>query len=290
MRVEIGSLFSESKSRELIGDYLLGTQVQALREELLKASQFLNNEPAKNAKRVSNFYILCDSVSEGYKRNKVQWYVHFRAASVGAIDHRKRADLCALLEYGIEADIPVGLPSDFLGDEVAGRLPTVQSGGQDPSMLVDVAEIINQEEYVPLGVSPFVVGLQGIDRCNCAWGHSVEAMPRDLPLECFQRCTNREHVLVVGSVFCGQNKFPYQIVEGRSEIFEKISNDKWNPFGNRGTRNDFPDVFIPGTFPLSHHFCWVRLEIPLRLGVEFVEVLLSPVELALHGIRDSCGE
>lgn len=109
-------------------------------------------------------------------------------------------------------------------------------------------------------------------------------MSRDLPHKCLWGCTNREHIVAVGSVFRNHNKLPYQIVEGRSEILEKIADDEWNPFGNRGVGNNLSDVFVRRTFSLSHQFGWIRSEIPVRLDMELVEVLLRPVELALNRI------
>ena len=258
--------------------------MQTLYEELLKAGQFLDNEPAKNAERVSNFYVLCASIREGYKGDQVQWRINFRPASVGTIDHREGADLCALLEYGIETNTPVGFSADFFDDKIVGGLPAVQGCGQNSSMLIDVAEIVNHGECVPIGVYPCVIGLQIINLCKSLRGHSVKAMSGNLRLKCVLGRTDREHVLVIGSVLSGQDKFPHQIVEGRPEILEKVADDKWNPFGNRATSDNFPDELIRGTFLLSDHFGGIRLEIPLRLNIEFVEVLLSPVELALNRI------
>ena len=138
-------------------------ETQVSDEEVLKPVQLLKNKAHENPQRVSNFYVLCGSLVERYKRNQIQWHVHFRAASVGTVNHREGADFCALLEDRLETSVPVSLPIDLLGDEVAGSLRPVKTRSQDTAMLVDVAEIINYEQYVPFSVGTVMVGLQSIN-------------------------------------------------------------------------------------------------------------------------------
>jgi len=83
---------------------------QPLCEELIESAQFLDNETYKDAAGVPNFYVPGNSVSKGYKRDEIQWPVHFRPSSVGAVNHREGANLRALLEYGIEANVSVDSP------------------------------------------------------------------------------------------------------------------------------------------------------------------------------------
>jgi hypothetical protein len=113
-------------------------------------------------------------------------------------------------------------------------------------------------------------------------------MAGELRLKSFRSCTDGEHIVVVGSVLSGKHKFPYQVIEGRPEILEKIADNQGQAKWNRKISDDLTDKFIRGTLGLSHHFCWMRFVVPRCFRLDNIEMFLCPDELPSNRIGDGC--
>jgi len=224
----------------------------------------------------SNVHVLCGSLVERYKRQEMGFHIHLQSRSFGTIDDGKRPDLCLLIERGSEVDVSPCLPVDILGNQIIRRDASVEVSVQYPSVLVDVAEIINDSQHILAGVLPMTVRLQPLNLCNGIDRYAVEPPALALRDERFWCCADREHVAVAGVLIRSKYKFPYQIIEGGTQILETVPDNNRQAGRDRLVGDNLPDVLIRCTFRLSHHFCWVRFVIPSELGFELLKVLISP--------------
>jgi|ERR1700687_1132335 len=112
-------------------------------------------------------------------------------------------------------------------------------------------------------------------------------MSFNLRVEKFNSATNGEHIFFVGLTVRSKYKFPYQIVEGRTEILESVSNNQTKASGHGAIGNESKDSLILAAVRLSHHFAWVALKVPLKLGFKRLDMLCGPEDFKLDGIERS---
>ena len=175
-------------------------------EKPLKVPQTLNDVPSQNTKRESNFYVLCGSLIKRYKSNNLKWHLHFKSRALGTINNREGAEFCVTVEQGVEVQTPVHLPINFGGSEVAGGRTSAKHGHNYPSVLIDVAEIVNHGENTFARILPAAIRLQSLDLCNRINGDPIQPVPSELLVKRFWRRTDGEHVLSGGSVLRSTNK------------------------------------------------------------------------------------
>jgi hypothetical protein len=103
-------------------------------------------------------------------------------------------------------------------------------------MLMDVIEFIENPQGT-YSVISFVVGLQELDLRNHGLGKPREART-DRVFENVLLVADGEHVFVRRTILRGEHQFPYQIVEGGSEIAETVSENQSQLRGELGIHYD----------------------------------------------------
>jgi hypothetical protein len=260
--------------------------MQTSDEKFLKAREHLIVDVFQHrAHYGADMFSLCGSLIERYERQDLQLHWHLYADAKRTVDNGKRTDLCIVLnfvEVGLEPRLSINDPTL----RAIGSESTMYSGEQHPPVLVDVAKVVNDPQHRLLKI-PTVVRLQTLDECNRIWGHPKKpSLLGNCVLESLWRRTDGEHIVFVGSVLRSKHEFPHQVIEGRSEVLEEISKYHREPSGDGTFGNNPSNILIRGAFALSDYFCWVRLVILRRLGLERLEMFVSPDDFVSNGIGE----
>jgi hypothetical protein len=228
----------------------------------------------------TDFHALCGSLIERYGRSDLGIHMHL------SVNDGKWPELCIAIE-NLNGTCGVVNPNlAVLDNKVFLR----NSGGHEtceqyPSVLIDIREFIHGPEDTLAEILPQMVRLQTLDFCNRVWGHPVKAMPLNLVVEKFNSATNGEHIFSTGLIVRSKYKFPYQIVEGRTEILENISDNQSKASGNGTIGNEAKESLILGSVRLSHHFAWIALKVALKLRFQRLDVLCRPEDFQFDGIK-----
>lgn len=251
--------------------------MQSPLEESVEQRQYgVIDVPKHAAEHDSNLHVLCGSLTERYKRQQVRFHIHLYSGSERPIHDGERPDLCILVEHGSQVNLGPRLPVDLLGDNLMRGYASVQMGEQHTSVLVDVAEMVENGQHVLGRILPVLVRLQAVNLCDGVGCDSVKPMSTALRDERFWCRTDGKHIAVDGFLLRSPYKFPYQIIEGRSEVLDAVPDKHRDTSRDRFIGDDSPDVLIRATFGLSHHFCRVGFVIPTDLGFKFFQVFVSP--------------
>jgi hypothetical protein len=132
-------------------------------------------------------------------------------------------------------------------------------------VLIDVAEGVEYSEQMSGGLLPRVVRLQSLDFCNCLCGQPVKSLSGDLVFEGIQTVAYGEHVLIAGATIRSDHKFPYQIVEGRTKVLNRVSEDNRNGVRNGRLGDELKNDAIAIRLYLSFHVARFAVDIPLNL-------------------------
>jgi len=267
---------SSSKEKPTVtGAVAVATRLQSLNKETLEFGQNRESNIVKQAvQHEANLHIPRGSLVERYKHNDIGIHSHLKATSTGTVHNRKWPDFCILLQSG-KINVDEKLSVNDFGLNLTHAASKIDD--KQPSVLVNVAEVIDNPEHGFVKVLPVVVRLQTLDFCNSICGNPVEpALLSDLIVERFQCFTHGKHIVFTGSVLRSKYKFPHQIIEGRAQVLETIADDNRQASGNGASSLEGSDVLIRIALCLSHHLAWVRLEIPTEFGLEFHKMHFSP--------------
>ena len=213
-------------------------------EELVKQredrfAKILNNRSHKGGDMLT----LSGSLVECYKSHDLQLHWHLHTEASNTINNGEGPNVCIVLDF-----VQVGSNPQFTIDDallnIIGSQPALKCGQNKPSVLIHVAEIVDEPQN-RLSVIPTVVRLQTLNDCLRSVGCALKpSLFGNCVMESLWRGTDGEHIVFTGSVFRGKHKFPYQIVEGGSEILETIAKNDWNPSRDRPTSGELPNVLI----------------------------------------------
>jgi hypothetical protein len=252
-------------------------------EEFFKSWQErFQNVVGPIASTETNFHALCGSLIERYRRHDLSIHMHL------SVDDGKRPELCIAIE-NLHGTCGVVNPNlAVLDDKILPLgMPSHKVREKYPSVLINVCKFIQDPEHPFVEVLPQVIRLETFDLCNRIYGNPVKAVPPNLLFEQFRSTTDGEHVFFSGLTVRSKYKFPYQIVEGGTEILENISDYQSTASGNRPFRNEEENSLILGSVRLSHHFSWIALKVPLKFGFQRLNVLCGPEDFKLNGIKGS---
>ena len=154
-------------------------------------------------------------------------------------------------------------------------------------MFVDVAECIEDLNGASLPFLPVVIRLQSLDLCHRIWCDPSEPTPSNLALESSLSATNGEHILIVGCLVRSEHKFPHQIIKGRPQVLNGVSENKRDGRGNGSLGVEFQDNAIRLRLFFGDHFARLVSEIPKSLPFKSLKVFLGPDDFLSYGIEGS---
>lgn len=215
---------------------------------------------------------------EGYKHRNCTLHFHFLPRD--GPWHRENG-FCAIIAGSGES---VHLGSRRINDSI----PSSNSGDREryPSMLVDVRELLQDREAV-FFLAPLasVVRLQSLDLCERLWGHaekgtfiSAFSASNGGVVEGFAGTTDRELVTFLGMISNSEYKLPYKIVEGTAEAMNAVSDYERDVLGDRNLDAQALNLTPRTWIRLDSQFAQVGVRVPKFLGIERVEVCLSPLD------------
>jgi hypothetical protein len=242
-----------------------------LSEESLKSgnNSFFDN-PSHSIKGGGNLHAFCGSLIERYNSEDLDIHLHLSFSI-----HGKGSELCILIKAGHGSLCP-RLSLDVENLQIGLGLATTENGDQNPSVLVDVSEFIQNPESGLLKVLPQVVRLQTLDECVRVCGNPRELPAPDCLFESFGRVTDGEYLVISGLIVCSKYKFPYKVIQGGSEVLEEVAHDNGNPGGDRSLGLESSSNLIRIRLLLGHQMAWVRLEVPLKFRCQVLKMLCGP--------------
>lgn len=265
----------------------LDSELSTSEKEFFKSWQDrFRNEVGPISGTETNFHALCGSLIERYRRNELILHLHMQLS----VNDGKRSELCTAIE---NPDGTSGLADPnfpvFDGNVFSGHRTNHEACEQYPSVLVDVREFIQSPEQALVEILPQVARLQTLDLCNRAWGYPVKSVSPNLLFEKFNRATDGKHIFFSGLTIRSKYKFPYKVIEGRTEILQDVSENQSKANGHGAVGNELEDSLIIASVRLSHHFARIALKVPLKFGVEGLNVLCGPEDFEFDGIKRSHG-
>jgi len=252
---------------------------------LLKKPLKLRNEKSVNEtpeliQANTDLYSLCGSLVERYKRDDLSFHFHY-FSRLGR--SRTGRNFCAMIARSQSALDRMTLGTTPLG---MGSMDS-KSGEKYPSMLVDVAEIVQNPQAGAFPLIPSVVRLQSLDFCNSVCGHAEKPIPQKFLCENFGSFADGEKVTILGFIVRGEYEFPHQIIERRSQVLESIPNNE-----RYMVRNGNPSVKSTNNAArlrlfLSHHFARFVLEVQNTFRFKRLEVLCGPEDFLPDKVKRS---
>jgi len=252
--------------------------VRSYKEFLKFGDNRFVNEMPELIEDSRDIYVLCGSLVEHYKKQRVTFHFHFFAESSGDGANR---DFCIRIA-GSESLL--NAMSAFSADELSSRNGNCGNSQQYPPMLVDVAEEVYDSKGATFRPLPAVIGLQSLDLCRRFWGNPFEPLPPKLVFERFDCVADRKHILVTGFIVRSKDEFPHQIVKGRPQVLESVSDDKRNGNGNGGSNCESEDNTASARLYLGHHIARFFFKIPLLLSFKRLKVFCGPDDFLLNRI------
>jgi len=272
-----------AQARDFIKKTRPKCQVPQSDEEFLKWGQErFQDVGSQIADTETNFHALYGSLIERYSRHDLSIHMHL------SIDDGKRSELCIAVEQGGGAGANVMPELAVLDDKIFTLgMSSHKIREKYPSVFINVCKFIQNPEHRFVEVLPQVIRLETFDVCNRIYGNPVKTVPPNLLFEQFSSTTDGEHIFFSGLTVRSKYKFPYQIVKGGTEILESISDNQSKASGHRPFRDEEENSLILGSVRLSHHFAWIALKVPLKFGFQRLNVLCSPEDFKLDGIKGS---
>jgi hypothetical protein len=250
-------------------------------EESLKLgnNDLLDELPQLDEAR-ADLYSLCGSLIERYKNESLAFHFHFIAKD-GFGSNR---DFCAIIA---RSECALDRMAALRTDELRLGMKASENGQQDTSMFVDASECLQSPNGSSFGSLPVVVRLQCLDFCNRFWGNPIEPMASELVVKSIESVTYREHVFFTGLILRSKYKFPYQVIEGRSQILDHVSDNEGNFRRDRNLLFESQANAARVRLFLSHHFARVEAEIPQAFMFKSLEVFMCPDDFLFDGIERS---
>ncbi len=205
-----------------------------------------------------------------------------------SVNEGKGSELCIAIEHGSRAGTNVMPELAILDDKIFfPGMSSYKVRKKYPSVLINVCKFIQDPEHPFVEVLPQVIRLETFDLSNRIYGNPVKSVSPNLLFEQFSSTTDGEHIFFSRITVRSKYKFPYKIVKGGTEILESVSDNQSKAVGNRPFRDEEENSLILGSVWLSHHFAWITLKVHLKLGFQRLNVLRSPENFKLNGIKGS---
>jgi len=150
-------------------------------------------------------------------------------------------------------------------------------------VLVNVAELVKDEEPAA-PIIPTAIRLQSLNLYEGLLGNAFKPTPLNLAFESFFLMAYQKLVMSGGYLLRSQHQFQHEIVEGRPEILQTVSNQQrddrrdWSCLRTQGANNCIgPHVF--------HSIAGFAVKVPRELSFEDLEMLIGPMDFESHIIK-----
>jgi len=144
---------------------------------------------------------------------------------------------------------------------------------------------VTEDMQSPERSVPWIVRLKAVDDCLGILGNSRKPAP--LAFLVFFRVTeDREFVPLMGSMAIQDNRLPYKMVEGASEVMESISENSADLYGDAGrVRIELPYLLSSFSIKLMGDKIGIRVTKDLQCLVKCVEVFACPLEFGISPLK-----
>lgn len=188
-------------------------------EKTLEFADFLDKKFPHFVNKTRNLEPCCRSVLDDYIRQEIVFHLHF------AFDDSVGSGFCVELrcDRGINNGEfrSISQPNNF---QIIRRDCDLDSSRQDATMFIDVCEFMQYPEEVCVTLIPTVVRLHSLDDAHSRVVYSSKSSPLQFCPKRVDGVTYWKSVGIRRSIFIGDHKFPYQVIEGRTKISNDISN------------------------------------------------------------------
>jgi len=246
-------------------------KVDVISEESFKLrNQGVSNVQTYPSDERGNLTTLIKSLCQDYDSSKLSFHLH-----IGSIDD-KGANFCIQVKRSVVQGTGEGICLRVDCDNLSIRRgpACTQSGQQDISVLMNVCEGFESEQRGLLRVFPSVVRLQPLDDCNCFKGNSTKTLSPYFFIEDSPAIGDGELVRRSGFFVPCSDQFTYQIIQGRMNSLEHISENQ-RDLGRDGVTflENAPRFGAPGILTLYHEFGGISMDIIRDLGTKKIEVV-----------------
>lgn len=199
-----------------------------------------------------------------------------RSFEVSLVDLHERGNLGVRLFSRRQDKLPCGIAPDEIS--VAVSFPValddleisegcrIEDRECDMPVLIDVYKFVENSQTAMLHSDIFeVIRLKPLNLVYCVDIDAIKTMPLKSVFKSFRSRTDGKLISIRGMILCGQNKFPHQVIECRSQILQTIAKQERDSGWGRSLRPENESRCIKGALLLSYQCAWISLEIPSQL-------------------------
>jgi hypothetical protein len=245
-------------------------------EESVKVGKCPINPSNDGDKHTTNAFALEPSLVERYLCDSLSIRPHLSRST----DY---SDIC--IHIATHNGLKNGFSIWNAGKPFIARKSGPQKGEKEPSVFIDIRQMIEDPGKGELRVAPSVVRLQSLDSCYGSGIHTRKTLAADLLFERSLRRADRERIVFIGNAVRSKHKFAYQIIESRSQVLDAISNNEGEIQG-RICYDNQPSVNDPirRRIDIGQEMAGVGFEIPVHFGHEQFQMLFSPDDFEACGV------